>query len=301
MNAILKKTHFLILTGFLVGCAAKEAAMPTAPAPEAAPAMQPVEVRLGKLIAVDQRTFNLKNPADTERYEKAVAQVFNHIWARHVPGLQILVCKGDRGVYTGRYVQLWNFDTQERRDYYAPVPDADEAPAHTTAAFEPLDAEFEEEWGFESSDFNFSDSLRNYTDYVLVGNDQVAEMPLVGLLGIHHLKVNAGMEEAFEAFMAEKYYPATLGRVPGIDWFAYKGDRGADIGGYILICALESVDRRDSYFPAEGQVSEVAQNTLPPLQDLFDELIELGVTYFVPTDTTADTPPDEYTDWVIIR
>ncbi len=297
MNAILKKTHFLILTGFLVGCAAKEAAMPAAPAPEAAPAVQPVEVRLGKLIAVDQRTFNLKNPADTERYEKAVAQMFNHIWARHVPGLQILVCKGDRGVNTGRYVQLWNFDTQERRDYYAPVADADEAPAHTTAAVEPLDAELEEKWGFESSDFIFSDSLRNYTDYVLVGSDQVAEMPLVGLLGIHHLKVNAGMEEAFEAFITTKYYPAMKDLLPGLWFFYYKGDRGADIGGYIHVYAFDSPERRDAYVPEPGQASEVVQEAFTAVQDLFDE----QDTYFVQADTATGEPVAEYTDWVIIR
>lgn len=297
MNAILKTTHFLILTSFLVGCAAKEAAMSAAPAPEAAPAVQPVEVRLGKLIAVDQRTFNLKNPADTERYEKAVAQVLNHIWARHVPGLQILVCKGDRGVNAGRYVQLWNFDTQERRDYYAPVPDADEAPAHTTAALEPLNAEFEEKWEFESSDFNFSDSLRNYTDYVLVGSDQIAEMPLVGLLGIHKIKVKAGMEAAFETFMTDKWYPAILGQISGLDWFVYKGDRGANIGGYISVAALDSPSRRDAYWPEPGTASEAWTEAWRPFEELNNE----ANLYYVPADSTAAAPPAEYTDWVIIR
>ena len=122
MKSTIIKACLLTFAGLLIGCAAKQAA-----APPAAPAVAPVDVRLGKLIAVDQRTFNLKNPADTERYENQVAKVGNPIWQRHVPGLQILVCKGDRGVNTGRYVLLRNIDTQERRDYYYPVPDAVQA------------------------------------------------------------------------------------------------------------------------------------------------------------------------------
>lgn len=305
MKSNIIRAYLLIFASLLISCAAKEAARPAAPAvalapvtvatpaPAEAPTVQPVEVRLGRLIAVDQRTFTLKNPADTEGYEKAVAQVYNHIWERHVPGLQILVGKGERGVNAGRYVELWNFDTRERRDYYAPVADSS-APAHTTAAIEPLDAEFEEKWSFEPSDFNFSDSLRNYTDYVLIGGDQIAEMPLVGLLGIHEItNVEAGMEAAFETFIMETWYPefkkVTL---PGVSNFIYRGDRGQRIGGYIAVWALESLERRNMLWPEPGSSSEEASQGFA----VIDSTIFQQYSSYLDQDIES-----HYTDWVIIR
>lgn len=300
MNAILKKTHFLIITGFLIGCAAKEAAVPAAPAPEAAPAAVtvPIEVRLGRLIGINHTTFTLKNEADAARYEKVVAEVNNPAWVRHVPGALILTLKGDRGVNDGKYTGMWNFDTIDRRNHYFPEPDAEEYPVFT-AAVEPLNAEIER---VNPDTFEFViDTPRVYTDYVLVGSDQIAELPLVGLLGVHNLKVKAGLEEAFEAFMAEKWYPAALGGIPGNWSFIYKGDRGANIGGYISVSAFDSPERRDAYWPEPGVSSEAwtaATEAAPLPEGLLDELN----AYFEPPDTTAaGEPVDVYTDWVIIR
>ncbi len=285
MKSTLIRAYLFIFAGLLIGCAAKEAAMPAAPAAVAGP----IEVRLGRLIAINQTTFTLKNEGDAARDEKVRAEVFNPAWARHVPGLLILRLRGDRGVNDGKYTVMFNFDTEARRNHYFPEPDADEYPV-ADAAWEPLNAEIERA-NPDTFEYVFSDTVRNYTDYVLVGSDQVAELPLVGLLGVHHPKVKAGMEAAFEAFMTDKWYPATLGRIPGMDWFVYKGDRGADIGGYIVVAAFDAADRRDSYFPEPGSTSTAwteATEAAPLPEGLLDEY-------------NAFIESAEYTDWVIIK
>ncbi|MCH7575600.1 MAG: hypothetical protein IIA59_10810 [Candidatus Marinimicrobia bacterium] len=293
MKTNIIKVYLSIFAGLLIGCAAKEAVRPAAPALTVAPVAQPVEVRLGRVIAVDRRTFTLKDPADADRYETAVAQVHNPIWERQVPGWQLIVGKGERGVNAGRYVNLFNIETRDRRDYYAPVADST-APAYSTAAFDLLNAEFEGNWDFDSTDFNFSDSVRFYTDYVLIGSDQIAEMPLVGLLGIHEVtNVEAGMEAAFETFIIEKYYPefkkVTL---PGVSFFVYKGDRGQRIGGYIGVWALESLERRNMLWPEPGSSSEEAAQGFAVMDSTIAAQLN---SYFDPSDE------GNYTDWVIIR
>ncbi len=289
MKSTIIKACLLTFAGLFIGCAAKQAAAPpAAPAPEPAAAVPSVDVRLGRVIAINHNTFNLKNYADTERYENQVAKVINPIWQRHMPGIQWLVIKGDRGVNKGKYTNLGNIDTFERRNYYWPVPDADEYPVWA-AALELLQAEIQ---SANPDTFELiEDTVRVYTDYVLVGSDQVAEMPLVGLLGIHEIKVIEGMGEAFETFITTKYYPATQGRIPGVDLFVYKGDRGADIGGYILVYAFDSVDRRDSYVPTPGTPSAALTEAIeaaPLPEGLEDEY-------------NAFFESAEYTDWVIIK
>lgn len=288
MKSTIIKACLLTFAGLLIGCAAKQAAAPpAAPAPEPAAAVPSVDVRLGRVIAINHNTFNLKNYADTERYENQVAKVINPIWQRHMPGIQWLVIKGDRGVNKGKYTNLGNIDTFERRNYYWPVPDADEYPVWA-AALELLQAEIQ---SANPDTFELIEATgRVYADYVLVGGDQITEMPLVGLLGIHKIKVKAGKEAAFEAFITEKLYPAPaiLGRIPGVDHFVYKGDRGFDKGGYISVYAFDSVERRDTYIPEPGSPSAAGQEAFAPFQDLNNELDELIDSLY-------------YTDWVIIK
>ena len=92
MKSTIIKACVLIITGLLVGCAAKQAAAPpAAPAPEPAAAVAPIDVRLGKLIVINHNTFTLKNEADTKRYEKAAVEVYNPAWLRSL-GLAAIKC-----------------------------------------------------------------------------------------------------------------------------------------------------------------------------------------------------------------
>ena len=287
MKSTIIKACLLTFAGLLIGCAAKQAA---APAPEPAPAVAPVEVRLGRVIAINHNTFNLKNYADTERYENQVAKVINPIWQRHMPGIQWLVIKGDRGVNKGKYTNLGNIDTFERRNYYWPVPDADEYPVWA-AALELLQAEIQ---SANPDTFELiEDTVRVYTDYVLVGSDQIAEMPLVGLLGIHDLKVIESMGEAFEKFIVEKDYPAMQAlNIPGIHWFVYKGDRGQRIGGYIAVWGVESLERRNMIWPEPDSLSEEASQAFAK----YDSTLSQQYSSYLDPDAES-----QYTDWVIIK
>ncbi len=83
MKSTIIKSCVLIITGLLLGCAAKQAVTPSAaPVAEPAAAVAPIDVWLGKLIAINHNTFTLKNEADTERYEKAAVDVYNPAWSR---------------------------------------------------------------------------------------------------------------------------------------------------------------------------------------------------------------------------
>lgn len=266
--------------------AKKEAAPPAVSAPEPAATISPVDVQLGKVLAINHNTFTLKNVADTKAFEDIVIKEWNPAWVQHIPGYQTLLLKGDRGTKSGAYSTIISFDDLETRNYYYPTQDGSEDNVDSVA-FEPIRLINQK---FSQFEYIPSDTVRIYTDYVLVGGDKVDTMPLVGLLGIHELNVKAGMEEAFEAFVTDKYYPAMKGRLPGLWYFVYKGDRGADIGSYIIIAAFDSVERRNAYYPEPDKVSETVSNALDSLEDIGNEF-----------STYQETEEDVYTDYVIIR
>ena len=128
MKSTIVRAYLFIVAGLLIGCAAKEAAMSAAPAPEAAPTAVaiPIEVRLGRVIGINLTTFTLKNEADAPRYEKVWAEIYNPATVRHVPGVLHPRLRGDRGVNDGKYTDMFNFDTEARRNHYFPEPDADD-------------------------------------------------------------------------------------------------------------------------------------------------------------------------------
>ena len=59
--------------------------------------------------------------ADFERYfADSVAGPMN----RHIPGVRVYLMKGERGARVGGYVIVYEFDSLERRNEYAPKPDS---------------------------------------------------------------------------------------------------------------------------------------------------------------------------------
>ena len=43
---------------------------------------------------------------------------------RHIPGVRVYLMKGERGARVGGYVIVYEFDSLERRNEYAPKPDS---------------------------------------------------------------------------------------------------------------------------------------------------------------------------------
>ncbi len=279
MKAALRAALVLLCAACLAtaGDAAAQAA------PDASPSSS--EVRMGQVLALSN--FAVKDDVDHAAFEKFVREEFNPAWEAHVPGAQYLIWKGDRGVREGEYLAVYNFDTLERRDFYFPQEDAGPYP-EADKATEPILPIIN----------RYQDMLsaqRVYTDYVLVGRDKVQDLPALHLIGVHRLTIKAGMEAAFEAFVAEKLHPQWAAHVPGMRMFVLKGDRGINKGGYIALYTFEPASMRDAYFPQPGEGSAAWEEAFAPLEALDQEMI----SYFEHGEAYMDYVA--FTDYVLIR
>ncbi len=76
------------------------------------------------------------------------------------------------------------------------------------------------------------------------------------VLGIHYYSLRQGIEMAeFERFIREEWFPS-VNVVPGIRLMIMKGDRGENVGKYLLVFEIDSIYARDYYFPEPNQPSE---------------------------------------------
>lgn len=77
--------------------------------------------------------------------------------------------------------------------------------------------------------------------------------------GFHTITLRPDANEAdFERYILEEYLP-TASIWPGWKPRLLKGDRGEHAGQYVLLFEIDSVEARNRYYPAEGQMSEEAQ------------------------------------------
>ena len=106
------------------------------------------------------------------------------------------------------------------------------------------------------------------------------------IVGIHQLELKPGGTEQQADEMA-----ARLTRefsIPGLTTRVAKGDRGPQSGRYIMILEIDSKDRRDRYFPLNGEDSaEFYQHVAP-----YAELIEQVMAVFV-------WPDPNFNDYVV--
>ena len=93
---------------------------------------------------------------DFERYfADSVAGPMN----RHIPGVRVYLMKGERGARVGGYVIVYEFDSLERRNEYAPKPDSQSARLKQLARALPPRA---------MEDLAKYVDIAAYTDYVIV-------------------------------------------------------------------------------------------------------------------------------------
>jgi hypothetical protein len=94
----------------------------------------------------------------------------------------------------------------------------------------------------------------------------------VDILGIHYIKVKPDRRDQFDAFVQSRLHPALIDRIPGMSLLYYKGVRGKDVGSYITIFAIQSVERREHYWPTDASESEAVKAAFRPLKSLAQEL-----------------------------
>ena len=123
-----------------------------------------------------------------------------------------------------------------------------------------------------------------YTDYFVLGYDQLENPRLGGLIAIREVDVKSGMEAEYEEFCQSTIVPTWQKQLPGIAIYILKGDRGLRKEKYAQLMSFESVAKRDYYFPLPDSVNA----------EIMDEYLEV----FEKTDANAylnETP--SYTDY----
>jgi hypothetical protein len=93
----------------------------------------------------------------------------------------------------------------------------------------------------------------------------------------------------FERYFADSVAGPLNRHIPGIRAYLLKGERGARVGGYVIVFEFVSLDRRNAYFPTPDTTSARYQQlakALPP------NAIENLARY-------VDIP--NYTDYVVVR
>lgn len=116
------------------------------------------------------------------------------------------------------------------------------------------------------------------------------------VIAIRYLTLKDGVEAAaFERFAVEEYVPAINTYLPGVRAWIAKGERGTNVGGYVLVSFFESLHTRNYYFPDPDaeEMSEASQMAVDASGGLLQEVTDELTTY---TDGF-----NEYTDYVVIE
>ena len=112
------------------------------------------------------------------------------------------------------------------------------------------------------------------------------------VLALRDATLKSGVKGAdFERYFADSVADPVNRHIPGVRIYLMKGERGARVGGYVLVYEFDSLKRRNEYFPKPDSVSARWQQlarALPPRA--FDE--EVMAKY---VDVAA------YTDYVVVR
>ena len=93
------------------------------------------------------------------------------------------------------------------------------------------------------------------------------------VLGIHYYTVKQGIgPQEFERFMVEEWIPVVHEIFPGWRPMFMRGERGSQVGKYIVVWEISSLYVRNYYTPAPGENSEVAKSILEKHKDLLDRV-----------------------------
>ncbi len=108
------------------------------------------------------------------------------------------------------------------------------------------------------------------------------------VFGMHMIALKPGVKaEDFEKFVTKEIYP--LPSLAGTGAYLLKGDRGDREGKYLMMTEFESVEVRDRYFPAPGEMSKEAQQVYAS----FAVAMEKWATFATLMDVI-------YTDYVVV-
>ncbi len=193
------------------------------------------------------RPITLKEGVEPEAFEKFVKE--GPSFEGLIPGVKLLIMKGDRGLNKGKYINLWVYDSVSTRNFYFPT---EEGGTETEASMKAWLRVFEglpQQWMQKLRQYIQPLEEAPYTNYVAIKSvtdiQQAAitghgPMGAVGAFSFRPLTLKEGVEpQAFEKFVKEG--PSSEGLIPGAKILIMKGDRGVNKGKYISLFVLDSV------------------------------------------------------------
>jgi len=204
---------------------------------------------LGEVIAY--RTVDLISHAKESKYIRQT-KIANNIWNTKLPGSSQTLYKGDRGERAGQFCGIWMFESIEKRDYYFPL--VNEGDEHGTGIEELMAVGAVVNKRIGNVNYTYvPDEFKEtgvYTDYFVLGYDQLENPTLGGLIAIREVDVKSGMEAEYEEFCQNTIVPTWQKQLPGMEIYILKADRGVRKGHYAEILSFESVAMRDYFFPS---------------------------------------------------
>ena len=238
---------------------------------------------LGEVIAYRKITL-LSHSKESKYLQQTMTS--NKMWNKNLSGLHSATFKGDRGERAGQFCGIWMFESLEKRDGYFPLTNKGDEHGTGVEEFSNVATMINNTTG--NIDYTYvpqeSQATGVYTDYVVLGFDQLKNPTLGGLFALREYEIKAGMEAEFEEFCLNTSVPAFQKNFPGMEVYYLKGDRGARKGKYAEILSFESVDKRDYFFPTHDSTNaEIAD--------------EFGKMYETTNVESFLAEPASYTDY----
>jgi len=209
---------------------------------------------LGEVIAYRKITL-LSHSKEGKYLQQTMTS--NRMWNKNLSGLHSATFKGDRGERAGQFCGIWMFESVEKRDGYFPLTNKDDEHGTGVEEFSNVATMINNTTGNINYTYvpQESEATGVYTDYVVLGFDQLKNPTLGGLFALREYEIKAGMEEEFEEFCVNTSVPAFQNNFPGMELYYLKGDRGSRKGKYAEILSFESVDKRDYFFPTHDSTN----------------------------------------------
>lgn len=208
-------------------------------------------MKIGEVIVVSNST--LKKDADPAAFRNWVNNEIISTSKKKSPGTDMHLFQADRGNKKGEFLLVSNIKR---------IADRDEMPQGSP---------FAQQHGTKDPAV-FLNNPESYTEYRLIGAEKFKTLPMVGILGIHYIKVKPERSAEFEKFVVEKLHPAVGQLFPDMQLLYYKAIAGDNKGVYITIFTIESVTARDRYWPAGAPETEILKKGFFPHKELAVEL-----------------------------
>ena len=219
-------------------------------------------MKMGEVIMISNS--GIRKGVKPEALQKWVNDEIASSWNKKYPGTSMHLFHADRGDGKGKFLLV---TSTIRAAYREALPSGS-----------PFDDVLTDENINSKKSADFLTKPNAYTEYSLIGAEQLKSLPVAGILGIHYIKVKPERAADFEKLVVDKLHPSVAQLFPDMQLLYYKAVAGDHKGEYITIFTIKSVAARDKYWPAGAPETETLKKRFEPLKNLAVELGDFLVT-----------------------